>query len=70
MSEDEHDNKLLPCPCCGSEVLTRLGEYEICPVCGWEDDPVQSVDADYAGGANNESLNQCKIRWLERNRKS
>ena len=43
-----------PCQCCGS--LTRLrakhGTWDICPVCRWQDDPLQAADADYAGGAN------------------
>jgi hypothetical protein len=32
----------------------------ICPVCLWEDDPVQFHDHDYAGGANVESLNEAR----------
>ncbi|MFC7677457.1 CPCC family cysteine-rich protein [Paenibacillus sp. GCM10028914] len=30
--------KLLPCPCCNYETLVQRGEYDICPVCFWEDD--------------------------------
>ncbi len=30
--------KLLPCPCCHYETLEQRGEYDICPVCFWEDD--------------------------------
>ena len=51
-----------PCPCCG--YLTFLhepdGTYEICPVCRWEDDPVQLNDPDFSGGANEPSLNQAR----------
>jgi hypothetical protein len=54
---------LKPCPCCGSKVITTLGEYEICKKCGWEDDPIQSVRPDYAGGANNLSLDQARKEW-------
>jgi hypothetical protein len=57
---------LYPCPCCGSRTLGALGSYEICDVCGWEDDPVQSADPDYAGGANHESLNSARRRWQEK----
>jgi anaerobic ribonucleoside-triphosphate reductase len=59
----EIESELLPCPCCGSRELTGLGEYEICPVCGWEDDPVQSADPNFGGGANKESLNECRASW-------
>jgi len=58
------------CPCCGSRVLTTLGRYEICEVCEWEDDPVQSADPDYTGGANKLSLNQARAEWAAKNRNS
>jgi len=32
-------------------------------VCGWEDDPVQSSDPSYAGGANKDSLNEARRQW-------
>lgn len=54
----------LPCPCCGSPTICESGAYEVCDVCGWEDDPVQSSNPDYAGGANSESLNVARARWL------
>ena len=39
--------------------------YEICDVCGWEDDFVQADDPDYVGGANGDiSLNQAREQWL------
>jgi hypothetical protein len=43
--------------------LDEKGAYEVCEVCGWEDDPVQAADPDYAGGANKESLNEARKRW-------
>lgn len=53
---------LYPCLCCG--YLTRdepsNGDYDICCVYFWEDDPVQAEDHDYAGGANVPSLNQAR----------
>ena len=55
------------CPCC--EFLTLdappPGTYEICPVCAWEDDPVQFNDPDYIGGANQISLNQAKNNFIK-----
>lgn len=60
------DSDLEACPCCESRVITELGAYEICEACNWEDDPTQSADPTYAGGANRMSLVQARISWKER----
>jgi hypothetical protein len=51
-----------PCPCCRFVTLEEKppGTYEICRVCGWEDDPVQFNDPDYHEGANGESLREAR----------
>lgn len=46
------------CPCCGQNTIEELSTYEICPICEWEDDPVQSGDPDFTGGANRPGLNE------------
>jgi hypothetical protein len=56
------------CPCCHYRTILDLGNdppgtYYICAVCGWEDDPVQHDDPDYRGGANTESLNECRAAF-------
>jgi len=56
----------LPCPCCGSKVLRERGAFEICSVCGWEDDPAQAKDSDLAGGANTMSLSDARAAWQAR----
>lgn len=43
--------------------MAEIGVYEICDVCGWEDDPVQRDNPDYSGGANDLSLNQCREKY-------
>ena len=50
------------CPCCGyyTFVSKPVGDYNICPVCYWEDDPYQAMDPDEDGMANGVSLNQAK----------
>lgn len=63
MSTSSDTPHLQPCPCCHALTIASKGEYEICKVCGWEDDPVQSADPNYAGGANRLSLNQAKQEW-------
>ena len=64
MNADKDNSDLMPCPCCGSKTFTARGEYEICGVCDWEDDPTQSADTTYAGGANKISLNEAQKKWL------
>lgn len=51
------------CPCCGYYTLTTVGVYDVCPVCYWEDDPVQEDDPDFAGGANDLSLVECRENY-------
>lgn len=53
------------CPCCHALTRSTLehGTYEICPVCGWEDDDLQSSMPDFGGGANNESLNEARANY-------
>jgi len=47
---------VFPCPCCECLTLIELGDYELCPVCFWEDDPYQSADPELVDGANGYSL--------------
>lgn len=53
------------CPVCGKHWFSEAGAYEVCPVCGWEDDPVQRREPDFEGGANELSLNQYRSRYQE-----
>ena len=50
------------CACCG-EIF--VGLYDICEVCGWQDDLVQNKNPDYKGGANEMSLNEAKQAYKE-----
>jgi len=54
------------CPCCGYKTLDEeaMGTYEICELCGWEDDAVQNSDPDYVGGANGISLREAQHEFL------
>jgi hypothetical protein len=56
-----------PCPACGFMVFDESsGSYDICEVCGWEDDDIQLQYPSMRGGANRESLSEhqavCLIR--------
>jgi len=55
------------CPCCGNYTLEEEenNEWNICPVCFWENDKFQLENPDYAGGANKISLNESKENYKE-----
>lgn len=51
-----------PCPCCGYLVFVEEpGSYDICPVCGWEDD-LSQLRFPRMGGAN-APLIQCQQEY-------
>lgn len=53
------------CPCCGLQTLEERWAFDICPVCWWEDDGQDNVDAHLeAGGPNRVSLTQARINYL------
>ena len=66
------------CPCCGCYTFKKKpsGDFDICPVCFWEDDPSQESDPELGGGANELSLREsrenfktfgaCEERYLKR----
>jgi hypothetical protein len=41
------------------------GTFDLCPVCFWEDDPVQFDDHNYEGGANIVSLRGAQQNFRE-----
>ena len=53
----------LCCPVCGKYYFSEPGSYEICPVCGWEDDSSQKQYPDMEGGANKDSLNEARRKY-------
>ena len=61
------DNQECPCPSCGFYTTggVSFGSYNICPLCGWEDDPVQMANPALRGGANGGSLIEYQREALE-----
>lgn len=53
------------CPVCGKYEFEEDGDFDICPICGWENDGVQNDDHDYTGGANKMSVNQARKAYKE-----
>lgn len=48
------------CACCGEFSLPMESAFEICPICGWQEDDIQEEDPTLTGGANDMSLQQAK----------
>jgi hypothetical protein len=49
------------CPVCEEYYFEFPFDYDICPICGWENDGLQRDQKDLWGGANNLSVNEAKI---------
>lgn len=58
--------KISTCPVCGK---SEVEEWDICEICFWQSDPIQNADPDYAGGANDESLNEYRRIWRDKHAK-
>lgn len=54
------DNKDTICPVCEEFSFESSGDYDICPICRWENDGIQRDQKDYWGGANTLSVNEAK----------
>ncbi|MCD7820996.1 MAG: hypothetical protein LUG64_02145 [Clostridiales bacterium] len=51
------------CPICGKTEFPERNSYEICPVCGWEDDILDENDQDEITGANEYELSEYRERY-------
>lgn len=53
------------CPVCGKYTFESAGDFDICEVCGWEDDIIQLENPDEEDCANHMSLNQAKRAYAK-----
>ena len=60
---------MIKCPVCGEYKFERIDNFDVCPVCEWENDSLQMKNPDYRGGANDESLNDARSVWAEKKAK-
>jgi hypothetical protein len=59
-------SEYLPCPSCGFLTCEEnYGNYNICEVCGWEDDGVQLANPCSGDGANSESLAEAQEKSIK-----
>ncbi len=55
----------IKCPVCGKYTFEAWGDFDVCEVCNWENDPIQYYKPDYPGGANHMSLNEARQAYRE-----
>ncbi|WP_394746743.1 CPCC family cysteine-rich protein [Spongiimicrobium salis] len=55
------------CPSCDYNTFKKSErlQYSICPICFWEDDPIQFEEPDCKSGANRVSLIQARKNFIE-----
>jgi ribosomal protein L37AE/L43A len=58
---DEHHK----CPVCGEYTFKRFSSFDVCPICGWEDDNCYN-----GGGANELSLEKAKSKFISERKKN
>ena len=56
--EDKH-----LCPVCGKHWFEEYGSFDYCPVCGWQDDNLETCYVGYEGGANGMTVEEYRERW-------
>ena len=54
---------MIKCPVCNGYEFEEDNDFDVCEICGWENDGVQFDDPNYRGGANRLSLNEAKAEW-------
>ena len=62
VGEDTPLGRRYPCACCGCLTLEERppGTGSVCPVCAWQDDPLQFDDPRWEDGRNGVSLRQAR----------
>jgi Cysteine-rich CPCC len=54
---------LVACPCCGYQTIESNTDYEICPLCWWEDDGQDDKEANIIQGGPNGELSLLRARY-------
>ena len=60
------ESELFKCPCCEYLTLDSRGEYDICPVCFWEDDGKDEHNLDSHSYPNRATLRNYRASELKK----
>lgn len=60
---EEGEEKIFPCPVCGTVAFPYKGSWDFCPRCHWQDDVYQEQYPDEEDCANKMSLNQARAAY-------
>jgi hypothetical protein len=67
-----YDPYMKPCQCCGQYTLPDDSLYELCDVCGWQNEPTLEhagvLMLDVGSGANGTTLRVARAAWQEERR--
>lgn len=55
---------MIKCPVCGQYEFRRENDFDICSICGWENDAIQLENPDEDSGANQTSLNEYRQDYI------
>jgi hypothetical protein len=51
------------CPCCHYLTLTHQRQYDVCPLCYWEDDGTLSTELEHYSSVNHSTLSKYKVMF-------
>lgn len=51
------------CPCCDHFTLAERRSFEVCPICGWEDDGQDLDELDRVSGPNHITLREARSNF-------